>query len=326
MQAHYPLRRAALLILAPLALAASTALPVAQGQVPDDPALDQTIDRDQAVVTGPAVLDDGHVDIGPRFSDGAFTLLVHDDAVIPSVWRSLDETVLRVGDDARQTVPDDPTYAFLGAEPGTDVYVIPQVQRAGVVWVGWNTQDPEVMERLDRGASLTMVGAEGPGRLTMYLQSGALGDPEVLWTSTDSAPQPIWVELNTHTHANWVFTEPGVYLVGVEVSGELITGEVVSDVRVLRFAVGDTTSIEGARSAEPSAALVTPADRGSADAGEPGPEEPGSDGGGGSGVLVVGLVAALVLALAVVLVLLRGSAAKRRAEAERAAAGSAAPE
>jgi hypothetical protein len=93
-------------------------------QPPDsapDAALEQRIDADQSLVTGPATLARGHVDVGPRFVDGAWTLLAHDDTVVPSVWRRLEETVLRVGDAARQTVPDDPTYDFLGVEPGTDV-------------------------------------------------------------------------------------------------------------------------------------------------------------------------------------------------------------
>ncbi|MGE3622063.1 MAG: choice-of-anchor M domain-containing protein [Acidimicrobiia bacterium] len=298
-----------------LAVAPALAAGAQQGE---DPNLEQVIDRDQPVVAGPAELVDGHVDIGPRFVDGAFTLLVHDDAEVPSVWRPLDETVLRVGDAAVQTVPDDPTYDFLGVEPGTDVYVVPQIQRDGVVWVGWNTQDPEVRETVDRGATLALVGYDGPGELVVYLQSGALGDPEVLWHTAEAQRQPFWVEANTHTHANWVFTEPGVHLVQVEVSAELISGESVRDVRTLRFAVGDATSAAEARAA---AATTTFAASDEPDEGAGAVSGDEGDAGGISPVVVVVAVAALALATAVAVVSVRGGRARRRAEQEHVGAG-----
>ena len=54
--------------------------------------------------------------------------------------------MLQVGDEAVMQVPDDPATRSCAPSPGTDVYVVPQTQNPDVVWVGWNTQDPEVME------------------------------------------------------------------------------------------------------------------------------------------------------------------------------------
>jgi hypothetical protein len=42
-------------------------------------------------------------------------------------------------DQAQLSVPDDPAYAFVGADPGTTVGVVPQTQNPEVVWLGWNT-------------------------------------------------------------------------------------------------------------------------------------------------------------------------------------------
>ncbi|HWL41752.1 MAG TPA: choice-of-anchor M domain-containing protein, partial [Ilumatobacter sp.] len=175
---HRP-HRAAMLLAAALVTAAAPATAAAQAPPTTDPGdpLAQTIDADQQIATGPAELSSGHVDIGPRLAGDDWALMVHDDSVIPSVWRSLDDAVIQVTDDALQTVPDDPTYGFLGVDPGTEVHVVPQVQRPGVVWVGWNTQDPEVLARIDRGATLTLLGVQGPGALTMYLQAGNLTEP-----------------------------------------------------------------------------------------------------------------------------------------------------
>ncbi len=141
--------------------------------------LDQRIEEGQQVATDRAELGTGHVDLGPRYDeDGAWSLMVHDDtATAGSVWRDLDRTVLRVHDAAVQQVPDDPAYSFLGAAPGQEVYVVPQTQDPEVVWIGWNTQDPQVMETVDRGVTLSLVGAEGPGELVVYLQDGGFGEP-----------------------------------------------------------------------------------------------------------------------------------------------------
>ncbi len=309
-------RVAAFAVALVVLLTSNVASTASSAQVPEVPALDQTIQRHQPVVAGETVLDDGHVDIGPRLVDDSFTLLVHDDSVIPSVWRPLEDTVMHVGDDAIQTVPDDPTYAFLGVDPGTDVYVVPQVQRPGVVWVGWNSQDPEVMEAIDRGLTLTLLGVEGPGQMTMYLQSGVLGDPEVLWRSTAEERQSIWVEVNTHTHANWVFTEPGTYLVQVEVSADLVGGEAVTDVRILRFAVGDSTDPADALAVEQT--VLTSVEPAVAEGDDDEADEGGTSGGGVGGVVGGVVGAAVVLALAVAAVVWRGARAKRQADHERA--------
>lgn len=244
------LTSAVLFALAPTAAAsalpapASTALSTAAGE---DPNLDQKL-RELAIVHGERVLEAGHLDMGPKYdADGAWRFLIHDDvakadANATSVWRYPDETVLHVRDEAKLTVPDDPAYAFLGAEPGTEVWVAPQTQDPRVVWIGWNTQDPAIMETVDRGVTLSLRAVEGPGVMTTYLQSGAFGAPQVLWDSRVTEAQPVWVDVNTHTHANWVFTAPGVYLVELTAEADLIDDSHVSDTQRLRFAVGTATA------------------------------------------------------------------------------------
>ncbi len=310
-----PVRTAGVVLAALLAFAAA-APPV--GARDGDPNLDQTISAEQPIATDDAVVGAGHVDIGPRFVDGRWTLMVHDDSVATPTWRRLDRTVLRLTDAAIVAVPDDPAYAFVGAAPGEPVHVVSQTQNPDVVWVGWNTQDPEVMQRVDRGATMTLLGVDGPGKVTMYLQSGNFGAPQVLWDSTVAKRQPVWIDVNTHTHANWVFTEPGVYLFHVEIAADLIGGEQVADVADLRFAVGDAARPDDAlgasydgpvADAEPTTS--TASDRRSVDA-ETGIEP----------LAVVAVVTALVLLIAaVVFVVVRGRTIKRRVDDERAVVG-----
>ncbi|WP_210648961.1 choice-of-anchor M domain-containing protein [Nocardioides sp. SYSU D00065] len=318
-----PRRLAAALGVLVLALTAVPAATyAAEGDRDGDGALDQKLD-DLAIVHGPRVLEAGHVDMGPKFDGDDWRFLIHDDvskadADATSVWRYPDETVFRVLDQARLTQPDDPAYAFTGAAPGDPIWVVPQTQNPEVVWLGWNTQDPRVMETIDRGVTLSLSGVDGPGTVTVYLQSGSFGEPEVLWDSRKSGEQPLWVDVNTHTHANWVFTEPGVYLLRLEAEADLIDGTTVSDTQYLRFAVGTETSTDEALAASWSGP-AEPEESEPSDGGAAEPAAAGSD----DGVLVPVLVGAIiVVALALIagfaVALTRSNRARRQVLGARA--------
>ena len=281
--------------------------PVLAQQPDEDPALVQRIDPHQPVRDGRAVLTEGHIDVGPLFVHGKWTLMIHDDTRkaegVESVWRHTDQTVLQVSDAGRLKAPEDRGYAFLHAQPGAPVYVVPQTQAQRVVWVGWNTQDPTVMQKIDRGATMTLSSVQGPGSLVVYLQSGSFSKPKVLWDST-AKPNPVWLDVNTHTHANWVFTKPGVYLVQIKINADLLDGRKVSDTRELRFAVGSHTSPGQAF----AAAWHGPAPTNGA--GQTAAQPPGDDDGGGLPVAVL-IVAMLALSGGLVFVAIRGARAKR---------------
>ncbi|WP_315432423.1 choice-of-anchor M domain-containing protein [uncultured Rothia sp.] len=207
-------------------------------------ALTQTLSAEQPVASGRTEISAGHVDMGPRFNNGKFELMLHDDHGETPVWRSLDEVIYRGSDKAILEVPNDPRYSFVGAPAGSKVYVIPQTETKGVIWPGWNTQDPQLVSKLNRGVNLTLEQVSGPGTFSLYLENGNFSAPQVLWSSTKSESQKLWVEKNTHTHANWVFTAPGEYLLKVTASAELSDGSTVSDTRYLKFAVGDSASAD----------------------------------------------------------------------------------
>ena len=207
-------------------------------------ALTQTLSAEQPVASGRTEISAGHVDMGPRFNNGKFELMLHDDHGETPVWRSLDEVIYRGSDQAILEVPNDPRYSFVGAPAGSKVYVIPQTETKGVIWPGWNTQDPQLVSKLNRGVNLTLEQVSGPGTFSLYLENGNFSAPQVLWSSTKNEPQKLWVEKNTHTHANWVFTAPGEYLLKVTASAELSDGSTLSDTRYLKFAVGDSANAD----------------------------------------------------------------------------------
>lgn len=317
---------ACLLALAALAVPVPVAGWAAEG---DDPNLDQTL-SELPIVHGQRVLETGHVDMGPKFDAETWRFLVHDDVAkadsnATSVWRYPDETVLRVLDQARLTVPDDSAYSFIGAAPGSPVWVVPQTQNPDVVWLGWNTQDPRVMKSIDRGITLSLAGVQGPGTVTVYLHSGSFGKPQVLWDSRESQAQPVWVDVNTHTHANWVFTQPGVYLLRLTAQADLIDGRHVSDTQLIRFAVGTATPVGEALAAAWQGAV--PADAsGSPQAVPSGGSGAARDGAASAeperGLTVPILIATIVVLAAAliggsIVVIVRGNRAKRRVLSSR---------
>lgn len=226
-----------------LALGALFAL----GQVPtasadeSDPNLQQTVtDQEGTAAPGTKVeITHGHVDMGPRLIDGNWVLMARDDTADQPTWRALDDIVFVLDKPSLQTLPEGDEYDFVGGKSGESVWAIPQNEVPSVPWLGWNTQSPAVIQNVNGQVKLTFEGHQGEGQFTTFLQAGNFGEPQQLWTSTQSQAQPINVDLNTHTHVNWVFTKPGVHLVKITASATLKDGKAVTASGVLRFAIGD---------------------------------------------------------------------------------------
>lgn len=189
------------------------------------------------------VFTDGHLDMGPRFVDGEWRVQIRDDATAPPTWRALSDVVVHAVDKSKIKVPDDPAYAFLGA-PGADVWLLPQAQQSGIVWPGWNTQDPSVVEKVTGDVTWSLDEVDGPGSFSLFL-TGSFGKPEVLFDAAKPLPQSLPVPVNTHAHGNWGFTKPGVYHLTVTFKATA-GGAEVTDTRVLNIAVGDATDPNGA--------------------------------------------------------------------------------
>ena len=214
-----------------------------------DPALEQNVAANEPISQTPAVIEAGHVDLGPRLISGKLTVSLRDDSAASPVWRDPNKTVLRVRDGALIQVPQGEDYKFLA--DSKRVYVLPQTQKTQLVWLGWNTQDPAVTKLIQGGVNMRIEQVKGPGRSWLILQEGTFGKPKVLADSAASA-QDIWVDTNTHVHANWIFSKPGIYLVKVSFKATGVDGKTYQATTTLRFAVGDATSTTNALKAQPS--------------------------------------------------------------------------
>ena len=294
-----------------------------------DPDLAQSVAAHEEWSNEASEISVGHVDLGPRLIDGQWRAGLRHDAETGAVWRDPNQTVLRVNDAAIMTAPDSADYPFLADVAGKPVYVVPQTQNPGVVWLGWNTQDPAVTATIDRGLTMRVGPVSGPGRAWLFLQSGTFGKP-LLLADSGAAPGDVWIDSGTHVHANWAFSAPGTYTATVTFLGTTTAGEAVSASTTLRFAVGDAASAsEALAMAAPAAA---PADGASASSsssgdapagsGDADPAGSSSAAGAASGGLpdwaFLAIIAVAVLSLLVIGALV--VARSRRSRAEQAAA------
>ena len=160
-----------------------------------------------ATADAKVTLADGHVDVGSaRIVDGKLRSYVKDATRGRVVWRNPSTVVIRVVDKARVSLPSG--MSFIGRR-GQTVWMIPQVQKRGIIWAGWNTE--EIASRQIRGGvGWTLRKVSGPGRVVLF-QTGSFGDEDVLFNSGRRMPQTYTIPPGVHAHGNWAFTRQGTY-------------------------------------------------------------------------------------------------------------------
>lgn len=191
------------------------------------------------------VLSKGHADaMDVHYEDGALRLRVHDDTVSPSVTRDPADVTFQVLPAARTEVPDLPSFGFLG-EPGTPVWMLPQVQDPALLWPGWNTTRLGSGVFADDRISLRLVGVDGPGDVTLF-DTNSLGTPTIRFRSNDGLPDTLGVAVHTHAHAGWAFSATGAYTLTFQADATLVSGAQLSTGPVdYRFVVGELGGDQG---------------------------------------------------------------------------------
>ncbi|MFD2794956.1 TIGR03773 family transporter-associated surface protein [Promicromonospora vindobonensis] len=198
----------------------------------------------------------GHFDFGSMVRDGELVARVKDDREQPSSWVDPASLTFRLGEAAEHEVPAGSEFAFLGT-PGSTIWSVGQVQEPGVPWIGWNTQHPSLNKAADGPVTFTLDDVEGPGELGVYATGTFGGVGAKSFGTMPGFPKSLSVPLNQHVHANWAFTEPGVYSVTVTQSVPLKSGGTASDAATLKFSVGDTSGTTPDPTSEPTSGTTT---------------------------------------------------------------------
>jgi putative ABC transporter-associated repeat protein len=202
--------------------------------------------------TDSVVLDSGHVDYATRVSGGRLQSVIKDGTQAgKTIWREPSAVVFHLKPAAKTTIPSG--FGFLGGA-GSTIWQIPQTQKQGILWLGWNTEEISTAQARS-GVSWKLDKVTGPGRMAIFEYS-TFGQPRVIFSSGDGLPDGYNIPLGTHAHGNWAFTKEGTYQLTFTQSATLASGGTSTDTETVTFAVGDVDP-KPAQSAGQSGSVTT---------------------------------------------------------------------
>ena len=190
----------------------------------------------------------GHFDVGPVLNGGNLTSSVKDDRTSPARHVSPGALEFVLNDAAKLNLPAGMEDI---APAGTPVHMIGATQQQGVPWLGWSTQDPELLKQLDGPVTMSLNGFEGPGTMSTFLSGNFGSAGQKVFDSRSGGS--FQVPANTHQHSNWVFTAEGRYTVTIGWTARLKNGQQVSSESVLHFAVGNPDNAPASNNAQGAA-------------------------------------------------------------------------
>ena len=187
----------------------------------------------------------GHFDVGPVLNGGNLTSSVKDDRTSPARHVSPGALEFVLNDAAKINLPAGMENI---APAGTPVHMIGATQQQGVPWLGWSTQDPELLKQLDGPVTMSLNGFEGPGTMSTFLSGNFGSAGQKVFDSRSGGS--FQVPANTHQHSNWVFTAEGRYTVTIGWTARLKNGQQVSSESVLHFTVGNPDNAPASNNAK----------------------------------------------------------------------------
>lgn len=153
----------------------------------------------------PAVtLEYGHIDaFTVSAGGGAAVLQILEDVTGHRVLREVETVLLRVKSEAFTQIPA----GIPGAPSG---YVLPLAQNQNLIWPGWETNRTSGSGYTD--VSIHVTNVQGPGSVSLYTNQGAFGGWKPILTHGGwNLPGVIHEPVPAHTHAQWVFSQQGIY-------------------------------------------------------------------------------------------------------------------
>ncbi|WBQ06798.1 choice-of-anchor M domain-containing protein [Kribbella sp. CA-293567] len=205
-------------------------------------------------------LSTGHADYAVRLENQRLSARIKDGTAPGTpVWRDPAKVAIRLTAAAATRAPGG-AFAFLGPA-GSPLWQIPQTQKDGVIWLGWNTEEITAAQ-LTTGVDWRLDKVTGPGAIAVF-EFDSFGQPKIIFNSTDGLPDTYRIPLGTHAHGNWSFTKPGTYQATFTHSATLKTGARSTTTSTVTFlvAVPGSNASGGARPAADHPAEVGAADR-----------------------------------------------------------------
>lgn len=180
------------------------------------------------------VISEGHVDMfNVHVEDNALALNLKEDVTGSHVHRAPETVELHVKSAALTTIPD-------GVPGAGNSYHLPLTQNHNLLWPGWDTMATQAAG-VDPSIRLHFTKVEGPGSIHLFSFSAFGGlQPLLEGGATELASGAALTQaFPAHTHADWIFTAPGVYTVTAHATGT-INGEAArSNAATYTITVGD---------------------------------------------------------------------------------------
>lgn len=179
-----------------------------------------------------------HVDLGIGYSAGALELHWHDEE--SDTEYAPGEAYAFIPLASNVTRPAGAQWDFTGVIEGGTIYVAPEGQTAGVLFLGLGSEEIVSGTFVANTVTFSLDSVSGPvGGVFALWQTDFSGDPLVALSSTPGGQASFNVITGGHQHYNWGFTAPGVYELTFTVSGTLV-GEPapITDTATYSFAVG----------------------------------------------------------------------------------------
>ena len=220
-----------------------------------EPALHTATVQNVAEYGGSDRATEGHFDVGPVLNGSTLSSAVKDDRFSPPKHVSPGSLNFVLGDAAKLKFPAGMEDI---APAGSTVHMIGATQQAGVPWLGWSTQDPELLKQADGPVTMSLKGFDGPGSMSVFLSGNFGSAGQKVFTSRGGSFQ---VPLNTHQHSNWVFTAEGRYRVTIGWQVRLKNGQTVESTSTLNFTVGNGSG-ENTSGGDKQQGAQKPADNG----------------------------------------------------------------
>jgi surface-anchored protein len=190
-------------------------------------------------VLPPAFIDRGEIDFEIAFENGELELGLLDEAADREFAPS--DVILVARSAARQPVPNDPAFGFLGSA-GAHVHILPQDETEGLLFIGIAGDEIGAGLFADESVRLELVAAEGPGEFALYAVD-SFSSPTVFMNTRDgiSSADMFRIAVGSHTHVNWAFSQSGEYRLGFRAAGTLVAGNesVQSEPVTLTFRIED---------------------------------------------------------------------------------------
>lgn len=200
----------------------------------------------------------GHGDIGPSYENGQFKLQLHLDASGIVDGQRVDPAgVSFAPGDLIVTLPDVPVqspdsrFDFTGVSTGENFWLIAQsnaqAYSLSVPWLGWSTEELISGDWVGNRIDFRLIGKTGPGHVSMFNSPNGPGSPPAVHFATfdgidgndvaglaDDLPGLL---VGQHMHANWAFTQPGLYELTFKASGTHAIDGYKEAVGTFRFAI-----------------------------------------------------------------------------------------